>query len=235
MLFMYRGDNNKIMVSKHLNTSGPIIFMPLYKKVNQKPPAPGTAKKPSKRSIVKKVAPKKIKQALNVKEKKTDVTTLIKPPVKTKPKKELKVIPPVQEQKKIEPVEEVKPAPEPIVEAKKEKEIVPVQEDVLDEQMLLVGRQELESLQMQEFLNELLGTHWQPPAGLSPALVCAIKIVVDWQGAIVDVVVAQSSGVLIYDFSARNALQVVAEQIANMQVGLPQWMKGKEFTITFKQ
>jgi len=52
-------------------------------------------------------------------------------------------------------------------------------------------------------------------------------------GNVVPITSAQTAGVLIYDFSARNTLQKVATQFVEKQVSLTQWMKGKKFTITF--
>src|SRR5262249_33428499 len=109
------------------------------------------------------------------------------------------------------------------------------QPEVQENNEVYLGRQELEALTMQEFLNELIGVNWEPPVGLSPDLVCNVAVVVDWQGGIRSIDIAQSSGVLIFDFSARTALQKISTRIIEQEITLPPWTKGKQFTIAFKQ
>ncbi len=100
----------------------------------------------------------------------------------------------------------------------------PVQAE--DKQIVYVGSQELEALQMHDAVQKEVVHHWKPPVGLSKELVCQIKMLINWEGNLETITVAQSSGVLLYDIAARSAVQ---------KVSLPKWAWGKEFAITFKQ
>lgn len=71
-----------------------------------------------------------------------------------------------------------------------------------------------------------LGTCWKPPVGLKKDLVCTIGVQYARDGTIADLGVKKPSGVLVYDISARTAVQ---------KMQLPRWAAGKEFTIAFRQ
>ncbi len=95
-----------------------------------------------------------------------------------------------------------------------------------DPQPVYVGQEEWYALQIQRAIEQELTQHWHVPHGLSSDLSCQIAATVDWQGNVQQVRIAQSSGVLAYDISARSAA-------THMQ--LPALARGKEFIITFKQ
>lgn len=71
-----------------------------------------------------------------------------------------------------------------------------------------------------------LGSCWKPPVGLKKDLVCTIVVQFARDGTIADLSVKKPSGVLVYDISARSAVQ---------KMQLPRWASGKEFTIAFRQ
>jgi len=75
-------------------------------------------------------------------------------------------------------------------------------------------------------LQQAVASHWAPPPGVDEACVCSLAFYVDWDGNIQEVVVCESSGVLMYDVAARCALT---------SSKLPAWARGKNLTIAFKQ
>ena len=55
---------------------------------------------------------------------------------------------------------------------------------------------------------------------------CELRFLVDWDGNVCETTVHKSSGVLMYDISARMA-------VAKMDT--PRWSRGKEFIVAFRQ
>lgn len=197
----------------------PVIIMPFEKRVAITPAkkvnAPAKAAKP-----VKKAAPKTVMvQEKQIKVVKTEPIKQIKEKskaVKIEPKKEVKK----QDEKKELKKEEVIPvAP---VEQKSELAVRP--ESVPE--AIYVGRDQADLLELQELIQQEATLQWRPPVGFAKELVCILKVLIDWQGAVASVVVEQSSGVLAYDSSARMA-------VAHMQI--PRGAYTKELCITFKQ
>ena len=91
--------------------------------------------------------------------------------------------------------------------------------------MLYVGQQEMEALQVQEYIQQEMAQHWSPPAGMRKDLSCIIKVCIAFDGTIASMSFEQSSGVLLFDGAARRAVA---------QLTPPQWAYGKELSITFK-
>ena len=91
---------------------------------------------------------------------------------------------------------------------------------------IYIGRDQADLLELQELIQQEAALQWRPPVGFAKELVCILKVLIDWQGAVASVVVEQSSGVLAYDSSARMA-------VAHMQI--PRGAYTKELCITFKQ
>jgi len=85
---------------------------------------------------------------------------------------------------------------------------------------------EVEAHRRQVLLQKELAKCWKPPIGVPHDCVCEIKVVVNWNGIVKELDVAKSSGVLMYDVTARSALHTMK---------MPAWSKGKSLTITFKQ
>ncbi|MFC1842024.1 TonB C-terminal domain-containing protein, partial [Candidatus Dependentiae bacterium] len=81
-------------------------------------------------------------------------------------------------------------------------------------------------LRLQYEIENEIAKHWRPPAGLSKDLYCTINVLVDWNGNVKQSMVKRSSGVLIFDISARMAVA---------KLSLPKNVRGKEINITFNQ
>lgn len=77
----------------------------------------------------------------------------------------------------------------------------------------------------QEALRKELSRHWTPPHGIPDTCSCEITTYVGNNGVVTDCVITQSSGILMYDVSARAAI---------LAMELPRWTWGDSFAITFK-
>lgn len=75
-------------------------------------------------------------------------------------------------------------------------------------------------------LQTAVSDSWKPPMGISDECVCDVLVMLDMQGNPKEIKIVKSSGVLIYDIAARNALQ---------DAKMPKWAYGKSITISFKQ
>ena len=214
VLFLYKGDyfSYDVTVSTKLLQSGaPVIFMPFHKMVNKQPVVSTVKKvvgttvtagpKPKKKLVAKK------QQKKNPVEKKQKLAAVKKPLLVSKKKSVTKKVA-AQKQKHL--------VPQKVSQSKTTSDQAPV----------YVGQVEMEALRMQQQLQREMSQHWKPPVGLTKDLECVLKVLVDWSGNVSETGVNKSSGVLMYDISARTA-------VAQMQ--MPQWARGKEFNITFKQ
>src|SRR5690606_6588097 len=85
-----------------------------------------------------------------------------------------------------------------------------------------VGQAEMDAFRLQQEIQHELETHWRPPVGL-PEVTCQIKALVNAQGAAQTVTMVKASGVLVYDVSARSAVQ---------SIHFPAAVNGKELIIT---
>jgi len=85
---------------------------------------------------------------------------------------------------------------------------------------------EIEAQRRQALLQKELAKCFKPPIGVPPDCICQIKVVVNWDGTVKELVVEQSSGILMYDVAARSAFYTMK---------IPSWSKGKSITVTFKQ
>ncbi len=65
---------------------------------------------------------------------------------------------------------------------------------------------------------------WSPPPGVPQETACQLLLHIDSQGAIVDVAVAKSSGVLLFDLAAQAAID---------ELNCPKWAWGKSIALTF--
>ncbi len=164
------------------------------------------------------------------------------------PKTEIKKIEEVKKEiPKVEPKKEVKPTqqaapvveppkPEPIKTTAAQKTQSPIAQ-ALDTQQTIApvipenaqishNYREVEALRRSAQLQKELVQKWKPPIGVSPDCMCEISFFVNSTGAIEDLKMVKSSGVVMYDISARQAL---------FAMKMPQWSYGKPFTISFKQ
>lgn len=97
---------------------------------------------------------------------------------------------------------------------------LPASEDVL-----YVGQQEMDALQMQDYIQKEMAQHWSPPVGMRNDISCEVKIMVACDGTIQKLEIDQSSGVMLFDDAAKRAAWKLTP---------PQWAYGKELTLTFK-
>lgn len=89
---------------------------------------------------------------------------------------------------------------------------------------IYVGQAELDGLKLQQEIQQEIEMHWRPPVGLADAGGCQIKAFIDGQGMAVNLQMVKASGVLLYDVSARAAMQAIC---------FPPIARGKELVITF--
>ena len=141
--------------------------------------------------------------------------------------------------KKIEPVAQVAPVqPEPVKQEAPElvQTVQPDQEiiesddldDVADDtdidlhNVSFVGRYDLEKYEIEEKIKTEITKHWKFPFGVSKTTSCELSVTVGTDGNALLVTVKKSSGVLVYDMSAKAAAY---------QSRFPKEVYGKEFTI----
>lgn len=92
--------------------------------------------------------------------------------------------------------------------------------------IVYVGREDLEMLQLQQSIGSEISEHWKPPRGVPRDKTCVIRMLVDWHGVVQNIIVEKTSKITMYDVCARKA-------VAAMKVPQAAW--GKELSITFKQ
>jgi hypothetical protein len=85
---------------------------------------------------------------------------------------------------------------------------------------------EVEALRRGAQLQKELVQKWQPPIGVSSDCCCDISFSVSKKGIVQQLKMIKSSGVLMFDISARQAL---------FAMKMPQWTYGKPLIISFKQ
>ena len=104
-------------------------------------------------------------------------------------------------------------------------EVAPIGAAQETHDVLYVGQQEMEALQLQDYIQNELAQHWSPPAGLRSDLCCIITVSIGFDGTITKINLANPSGVLLFDGAARRAA---------LKLQPPKWAYGKELSITFK-
>jgi hypothetical protein len=166
----------------------------------------------AKPSVVKKVEPKKIESAKPVPIKKTEAAHVEKP--KTIDEKTIKPSSIAEKTQPNQSISEQVAAVAPVVQH-------------IDTQTITIEipYNQAREFYQQEALRKELAKHWTPPHGIPDTCSCEITTYVDTNGVITDSVISQSSGILMYDVSARAAI---------LAMELPRWTWGSSFTITFK-
>ncbi|HEX4069045.1 MAG TPA: TonB C-terminal domain-containing protein [Candidatus Babeliales bacterium] len=104
-----------------------------------------------------------------------------------------------------------------------EQQIVPI---IPENAHISHNYREAEALRKQAQLQKELVQTWKPPIGVSPNCICEVAFFVSSKGKIENIKMIQSSGVMMFDISVRQAL---------FAMKMPQWTYGKPFTISFKQ
>ncbi len=100
-----------------------------------------------------------------------------------------------------------------------------VNEDTSDN-VLYIGRQDLQIIELYQDVQQEILLHWFPPSGLSKDLKCVASFKVDLSGNISDIKIDQSSKALAYDLSVRNSIS---------KIKLPKQVWGKRVSLEFIQ
>ena len=90
---------------------------------------------------------------------------------------------------------------------------------------VITGIDDSDTIQIQNYVQREVSRIWYPPLGLPEDIVCYVKVQIGSDGAVVETEIEESSGVLVYDLSARSAATCLS---------LPRWAWGREFTISFR-
>lgn len=203
-IFCIYHDNSymlSISVNKHLDYSTPIMFVPYP---NQMPEI-----LPQKKTTITKMQPTPIA-------KKASVQTTIAQPKPIAQKK-------ITEQTKMEPAKIESTKTEP---PKKDISKPTVQKTEPTNAHISHNYREVEALRCSAQLQKELVRQWKPPIGVSPDCMCEISFSVNAAGTIENLKITKSSGIIMYDISARQALSAMK---------MPQWTYGKPLVISFKQ
>ena len=201
-----------ITISAHtVHDRVPVIFMPLRKTIAAKPAGVprSTGKKSSpvlkKTNVIKKYPVSKLPAKKTVSKivapKKFPVTKL--PPKKEIVKEIIKEIIPETPKELVEPIKE---------------------QELLDVQPLYIGRDDLALLETERAIQYEIKKYWQSPAGLAHDLVCILKVVVAASGTVKEIIMKQSSRVLMFDMAARTAV---------LKAQYPKATWGKEILLQF--
>jgi outer membrane biosynthesis protein TonB len=192
-------------------------------------------KKKSDAKKKKKVKERKpVEQKTKASEPKPEPKKEEKAPEPVKPKEEPKSVPvkqPIESEKKM--VNDIPPV-ESVVAEQEQPAAIMEESDLVefamgDNTALADGECEVMSFEQARIyiaLQEELNERWKPPVGLAKDLACTVAACVDREGRVADVAVKVPSGVLVYDISARQAVQ---------QMSLPPYAWGREFSIVFRQ
>ena len=229
-LFVLYKDNAPyhVTISTMIDANAPILFMPMHKSIKAAtvnkyktgtPTAPvsGIAPLPP--------APKKVTTlAAPAPKAKIPTQKKAKAVSSKKQKKENKIVEPVQKKVVPEPPEVLKkietPQETPLEKAVDTNMLASSEPDAI-----YVGQQEMEALQLQEFIQREIAQHWMPPPGMPKETSCIIKVTIAFDGNSASADIQQSSGVLIFDGAARKAA---------LKLQPPKWTYGKELLLTFK-
>jgi hypothetical protein len=222
-----------LSINKKMDYSIPIIFSSTFVKTSADEPL----KEQKQKAVAPKVAAPKPATVTKPIKKEAEKATTIETPSKTIEAK--KIVEPV---KKIVPIEATKPVIEKKAvgqktETKKEEIPTPVEKKletknesplkpVPDAAQVSNNFREVEALRRGAQLQKELVQKWQPPIGVSPDCTCDISFFVNKQGTIENLKMVKSSGVMMFDISARQAL---------FAMKMPQWTYGKPLIINFKQ
>jgi len=226
-----------------MDSSLPIIFLPFQEKafVQSSAHAPATKKASAPKQAIKAVK----QEAVKAKKIKAAEKVRFSQNEKKQEQKKAKPAPVVEKKIAAKPVEKIKPKKieqKIAAQEEKQKKEIPEAKTVTAQQAkaeetkelstaidaLYVGRADLDQLAVQHAIHNVFAAHWQPPIGLSPDLACHIKFMVNAKGEVQEIVMLESSGVLIYDIAVQNALR-------ESSLHLPVCAYGKEFCITFTQ
>lgn len=193
-----------VVPSKQKATSKSAIPKP------KKLPAPTKKQITESKKLLQSVVPKKIQSPQ-------------KPP---KPKKMTKIL--EKKEKIIMPEKEIKkevaaqPQPQLQQQENIQQEFDQIQEQALEP--IMVGREDYDTIMAVRRIQESIRKQWRPPVGVSADSGCLVRVAIAKDGKINQIIIEKSSGILVYDLAARDA-------IAKVSFGREQW--GKELLLLF--
>lgn len=88
--------------------------------------------------------------------------------------------------------------------------------------VIFVGYEQYDACVISSKIQQEIVQSWTPPTGLDPEISCEMKVVIAPNGTVDTIEIIKSSGVLVFDISARSALQ---------QIEFPQQVHGKTIMI----
>jgi len=177
------------------------IMVPVPQKKQEAKTRKAVKKKVAKKPIATKQVQKKIPQKAHTKPK-VDSAKKVQEAPKASEKKETPHIPAVAESSVTN---------------------APAQEGQADS--IMISYADARTAHQYTILQHEFSKHWAPPPGVADECTCRLTVCVDRAGMVNDVVVEESSGVLIFDIAARTAV---------LAVEWPAWARGTSITITFK-
>jgi len=206
-----------------LDYSAPVLFVPYSSHVQREIPKAMVSEKvkivpPAKVNVQKTV----VKQEAVVKKEtiQPKITTVQKATV-VKKEEEKKVVVPEKKQIKQDDVKSKE------VQTNQPKEQKVAQVNQQPQQIITSSNyREVEAMRRGMLLQKELAKNWKPPRGMQPNCSCDITATVGTDGKIIDLKIDKSSGILMYDVSARQAF---------FSMSIPQWAHGKSITVSFKQ
>ena len=102
-----------------------------------------------------------------------------------------------------------------------QRDIEPIDED---EHVIYMGRYDLEAMRSHQLLQEEVQKVWHCPVGVSADISCQLKVELDWNGKVDQLLIDRPSGMPIFDLSAKSAAH---------KTQYPKMFWGKTIIITF--
>ncbi len=112
---------------------------------------------------------------------------------------------------------------QPISKPQEPKPVVPTEKEAPVEPLLLGIQEYTQEKELAEII-EAVRRWWQPPLGVGTSLCCTIKVKISVSGAVESIAVEHSSGIPLYDISAKTAL---------VKSNFPKKIWGKECVFQF--
>jgi outer membrane biosynthesis protein TonB len=242
-LFVFYKDNttnvSRDVIAVLLDMDVTIVKVPLKKVMHKTAPIIGSGNKTVAAAPAPKEAPP-VTALSKAKEPNVAIAKAKKPEKskkETKPKKEKpKEKPKTPQLAKVEPKKQQEKKPEPpppvIAQAVAAENVEPVTDSIASEQMVVgdnvvyVGQQEYEALEVQRQIQQEAQKWWKAPPGVNADVACQVVVHVEHDGTISEVLIAKESGVLMFDVCARQAVS---------QMEFPRGSWGKEVVVYFKQ
>jgi outer membrane biosynthesis protein TonB len=100
----------------------------------------------------------------------------------------------------------------------------PVAEQVGEQAPIYIGQNELDNLEISEAVREEVVRVWQPPLGLALGRQCRVRLLIDWDGAVKEMDIEESSQVPAFDASVKLAVR---------EMKFPKTVFGKELILPF--